>query len=48
MNILAGILLKNFTRFFEEGKTFRGFIKKLLSFYAAPVGFTKLPPLVLL
>ena len=45
---LAGILLKKFTRFFEGSKIFRDFIKKLLSFYAAPVCFIRLPPLVIL
>ena len=48
ISILVGILLKKFTRFFEGSKTFRDFIKKLLNFYAAPVCFIRLPPLVIL
>ena len=48
ISILAGILLKKFTRFFEKSKTFRDFIEKLLNFYAASVCFIRLPPLVIL
>ena len=48
ISILAGVLLKKFTRFFEGSKTFRNFIKKLLSFYTVPVCFIRLPPLVIL